>query len=267
VTAGALYAITGEAQDTKPYRFVGLVNAIGGSVLGFRRGRSFTDGEAQATTTMSNFAALTAFGLLGTTSAVRVGNGRAISGTVVGAGLGGYLIGPRYARQPGYSATRGDVQLLHIGATLGVMTALTPVFDDNLFDRTKEQVFGLMTGGMLGGVYLVHRAWVRPYQHTTGDATITGLGATAGGLAGMGVAVLSEPSPQGTWAMITGGAILGAMAGHRVAKPARASGATGAPDTAGRSPRRQAAVLFTPGTLALAAAGVPGRHAAVTIRF
>jgi hypothetical protein len=157
--------------------------------------------------------------------------------------------------------------LLHIGAILGVMTVLTPLIGSDLLDRGGPTVAGLMTAGMLGGMYAAHREWVRPYQHTTGDAAITSLGTAAGALAGMGLVVLASPSDQVSWAMVTAGSILGSIAGHRTANPARAVASNRTSSVDGPSTRRRASVEFTPGSLALAAAGVPGHHAALTIRF
>ena len=72
-------------------------------------------------------------------------------------------------------------------------------------------------------------------------------------------------------AMVTGGSILGAIAGHALASPRRENRNT-APGSSdretGAAPRsRRATLTFAPGNAALVAAGVPGDHALIRIRF
>jgi len=254
VGAGTLFLLAGDKPDYKTYAIVGLGSALGGSVYGFKRGRRLTDGEAASAMTFSTLTTLTSLGLMGTAGVYDRDNSRAVVGVALASLLGGYAIGPRYARQPGYSATKGDVAMLTLGATLGTMVSVTALGNEDLWDEHGHAAFGVLTAGIVGGAYAAHRLWVRPYENTTGDAVMTSLGALAGGLAGGGVVVLTEPGFTGGMAIVTTGAILGSFAGHYIADAPRAVG-------------RRVSLDLSPTALGLAMARVPGRHAAITVRF
>jgi hypothetical protein len=254
--AGTLYLAAGDGPSYKTYALLGLGSAIGGSVYGFKRGRRLTDGEAASATTFSNFATLTSLGIMGMAGAYeRQDNARGVVGVALASLLGGYALGPRYARQRSYAVTKGDVATLSLGATLGEMVAITALGNDNFENIDRVGGFGMLTAGMLGGAYVAHRVWVRPYDNTTGDAGMTSLGALAGGLFGAGIIVLTEADNFSTaMGVVTSGAIIGSVLGHRLANAPRAH--------AGR-----VSVGFSPTALGLAAARVPGKHAAITFRF
>jgi hypothetical protein len=261
IASGVLY-MAGKDFRGDTYAAAGLAGALGGAVAGFKFGRGLTDGEAEAATTVSNFAALTTLGLAGTFGVAR-DDRRAVVGPMIATGILGYTLGPSYPRRAGYTVTRGDIQLLTLGATLGVLAAVTPVADTGANDQA---IFAAATVGLLSGIAITERTWVRGYDHSTSDATQVTLGALAGGLMGGAVAILSKPPPSATTGLIAAGGILGAVAGHSFARPTRAGA-----QRLGLSPTRGffhgAQLELNPAELALSAGRVPGRHAIVTLRF
>ena len=262
IVSGLVYMAAGDDAGGNTYAAAGLAGALGGTVAGFKFGRRLTDSEAEAATAVSNFAALTTLGVAGTLG-LPSDDFRAVVGPMIATGILGYGLGPNYPRRAGYTVTRGDIQLLGLGATLGVLAAITPVVDNNVGEQAG---FAAATAGFLGGILITERNWVRGYDHTTSDATQVSLGAVAGGLMGGAVAVLSKPPPTPTMALISGGAILGAMAGHSLARPALA-GARQVGLAPTRGPFRGARLELNPAELALSAGRVPGQHALVTLRF
>ena len=259
--AGLSFAMAGEDVQGKTVAAVGLAGSLGGAIAGFQRGRTLTDSEAEASTAMSNFATLLTFGLAGTSGLLGEdadeGAVRGLVAAMVGTGLVGYAAGPNYPRRARYTVTRGDIQLTSLGSTLGAALAVIPLFDT---DPSIEVGFGVATAGFLAGTYLAERNWTRKYDHSTGDATQTGLGATAGALMGSAAAVLLEPNEQTTYGLVVGGATVGALLGHNLAAPARAG-------TSRVSSRVGSRVRFEPLGLGLAAGRVPGRHALISLSF
>lgn len=267
-SSGLLYTVAGDSADGKTYRALGLLGALGGAVSGFRHGRGLTDGEAQAATAFSTFAALTTLGLAGTTGLLRDADSvdaklRATVGASVATGLIGYLWGPRYPRTARYAVTKGDVQLLTLGATLGVMAATTPIVDA---DPEPELGFGIATAGLVGGIFAADRLLARPFDHTTSDATQIGLGALAGGLMGTAISVIAEPNATGTMALVTAGAIGGAILGHKLTAPRRAEARSSRMPQPGAH-LGDASIELNPMGLALSAAGVRGPHALLSVHF
>lgn len=267
-TSGLLYAFGGDSLNGKTYRGVGLLGALGGAAAGFAHGRRLTDGEAKAATTASSFAALTTFGVAGTTGFLPAddaneGNVRTTVGAAVGAGVAGYLLGPAYPRRARYAVTKGDIQLLWLGATVGVMLATTPIAES---DVSEQLGWGLATGGFLGGILAGDRLFARPFDHTTSDATQVWLGAIAGGLMGSALVVLAEPDANMGLAFVTAGTIAGAAIGHKLTAP-RPVGTRPAATQSGATRRRGTSVEIDPAGLALGVAGVPGRHALLRVTF
>lgn len=248
--AGLMRAFGGGDVHQKTYSGIALGGAVMGSAVGYVRGRGLTDGEAHAAMTASTFAAGTVLGIVGAFGPERESAERTVAGSMVAAGLAGYLLGPNYPRRARYTVTAGDVRLLTIGAVLGVMAGVTPFVNAN-------DTRGLFASGTIGGITgigLAERGWARPYDNSTGDVTQTWLGTIAGGLLGGAVTVLVAPEEAAVaMGLITGGAVGGAIAGHSFAKPAPA--------------KRLGAWRFTPENLAFAAARVPGRHALLALSF
>ena len=249
---GLLRAFGGENVDQKLYSSVALAGAVGGSAVGYIRGRGLTDSEAHAAMKFSTFGAATAFGIAAASGLFEQGESaeRAVAGSMVAAGLAGYLLGPRYPRRARYTVTAGDVRLLPIGGLLGAMTGAT----FTVATEQEEPIGAAATLGGLAGIYLADRLWARPYDHGTGDVTQTWLGTIAGGLLGGAVTVLVEPDePTVPMALITGGAILGAIGGHGIAAPRRAPART--------------SLRLHPENLGLAAARMRGLHPLVSLTF
>jgi hypothetical protein len=262
--AGLLYAFAGERSHENTYTGIALAGALGGTIAGFGLGRGRTDSEAEATTTISNLAALTAAGVSGATGAFE-NNGveRSVVGGIVAAGLAGYALGPNYPRRARYAVTRGDVQMLSTGALLGAAAAVTPFADS---DAESEIMFAAATSGMLGGVLFSDRLMVRRFDYSTSDATQVGLGLAAGALLGGALVVLIDPSDTAVgMGLVTLGAIAGTVAGHHLADPPRAGAArVGSARIPGV---RNARWQVHPTAVAFGLGRVPGRHALLTLRF
>lgn len=259
-TSGLIYA-SRASVGRKTYSGIGLAGALGGAILGYQRGAGMTDAEAEATTTISTLAAATGFGLTAAIGGLDDHDARAAVGTAVGAGLVGYFLGPNYPRRASYTVTRGDIQMLSLSSVIGAAIALTPIVDSQI---EEELGFGLTTAGLLAGALVGDRALVRAFDYSMSDATLVQFSAVAGGLMGAAVAVLAEPQPEGVMALVTGGAILGAVAGHNFANPPRGRSASALQiDRALGSAR----LVVDPSALALAAVKTPGRHAVVRLAF
>jgi hypothetical protein len=259
IGAGLTFVLGGDDVDGRNVAAAGLAGSLGGAIAGFQRGRNLTDSEAEASTSISNLAALTTFGVAGTAGLVDnsdEGTGRGVVAATIASGLVGYAVGPEYPRRARYRVTRGDIQVTGVGGILGAAIALTPVVDT---DVSAEVGFGLATAGLLAGTVAAERAWARAFDHTNWDATQTQLGLAAGGLMGAAAAVLGEPDPQVTYALVVGGATLGAILGRNLAAPARAGSAA--------PPRVGSRLTINPAALGFAATGVRGQHALVSLSF
>lgn len=258
---GVLYVLAGSDPGPKEYATAALLGGLSGTVYGFRRARPMTDAEVEATTAFSTLGAVTAFLAEGTLGVYGDDPpAQAEVAPILASAVAGYAFGGRYVRRSSYGVTQGDVELLKLGAGLGALAGLTAVANTSVSNSVG---FGVTTAGFLGGALLTHYKWVRPYEHSTGDATQVDLGATAGALLGMGMAVLTKPAPQGTFAMLTVGAIGGAIAGHAIANAPRAG--TRRADASGSSPAES--VEFHLENLVSVATRQPGAHPLLTIRF
>lgn len=233
-----------------------LAGAIGGTVVGFRRARPMSDGEAAASGLAADLAAVTAFGINGMLGAfdekteripepgepiVENDNletkAKVAIASAIGAGVAGYLIGPRYARRASYNVTAGDVSMVYTGAMLGAMTAVSTLPDD-VAERTG---FAVTTVGVLGGALLADRFMVRRADRTSGDGTLAQLGAVAGGLMGGGIALMARADRQVAMALIASGGTAGLVLADRSIGPAPDAGPVGGVLTTGAMmPRRDA---------------------------
>ncbi|HEX7019192.1 MAG TPA: hypothetical protein VF159_04230 [Gemmatimonadaceae bacterium] len=240
-----------------------LIGGLGGSILGYQLGRGLTQSEAQAMSTGSTLAALGAVGVTGSIATFD-SDGRLPAGVGVAAGIAGYMLGPSYPRRAQYTVTAGDIQMLRLGALLGVMTAGTPIIDAKVGHRAASAI---LTAGLVAGVWAGDRVFVRPYDHTQSEASLVSLGAVAGGL--MGIALpLAARSGSGTLYMLmgTGGAILGTLGAEQMVAPRRAGAAT--PIRTGDGRRGAATRLrFDPTAIALAAAKANGKHSILSYSF
>lgn len=271
--SGLYYAVTGDegedeccVEDSGNERagaFVGFTGALAGAIGGYHFGKGLTDSEAWSATAFSNFSAATTLGLIGTL-ADESSDERALVAVTVGAGLAGYAWGPNYPRRSSYTVTRGDVQMLNIGAALGVMTGLTTVLESD----NRRLGFGVTTATMLGGIALADRYWVRKFDHSASDASQVYLGMLAGGLIGAGGLVLAESDePTVVLGTVTGTMLAGAILGQRMATPARAGeNRTGFIPSINQRLARSG-VSLDPTALVMAASKMPGHHSLVRIAF
>lgn len=268
----AYYAITGDEGESdccvednsgRAHAFVGFAGALGGAVAGYHFGKGLTDSEAWSSSAFSNYAAATSLGLIGTLASDS-SNGRLLAAVTVGAGIAGYAWGPNYPRRSTYTVTRGDVQLLNVGATLGGMAGLTPVIEaDN-----RRLGFGVTTAGMLAGIVLADRFWVRRFDHSASDASQVYLGMLAGGLIGAGGLVLAETdNATAIVGTVTAGMLAGAIAGQKLATPAPAGGTRLGQLRWINDRLGGAKVSVDPSALAMAASKVPGQHALLRLTF
>ena len=262
VAMGTMYLFVGEDGDSRSFAAAGLAGALTGQFIGFDLGKRMTDSEAQATTTLSTYAAATALGITGASGLINeVDDGRGAIGAIVAAGLAGYVLGPRYPRRASYTVTKGDVLILSTGAVLGVGATAVPFIGGDIDEQT---FFAATTAGLLTGLYLVERNWVRKYDHSSQDATETWLGMGAGALMGAGIAVLAETKAQGTVGLLTGSGLMGALIAHNLINPERAGTRLGQ-SSSRTSTRGRFSVNVS--NFALGLARVPGAHPIVSLRF
>jgi hypothetical protein len=242
-----------------------LSGGIGGSLLGFNRGRTLTNSEAAATMTMSTLAAGAALGTAATVGLIDDGNDNAenvASGAILAGGIAGYALGARYPRKASYTVTAGDVSIVRLGAILGAMAAVTPFTD---LDRPDEKLIaGVLTTGWVGGAFIADRIGAKRFNYSLGDSRMVALGALGGGFIGAALPIMAE-SESGVFTLgaITGGAILGAFATHGMTEPARQGSLIRNQGANGNS----AKVQFQPEGLLLAAAKQRGNHTLLSIRF
>ena len=262
---GLLYTAAGDVDD-KTYSAVGLAGALGGAIAGYHYGKRLTDSEAEATTSFSNFAAATAFGLSGATGIAQHShnNGRTVVAAVLAGGALGYGFGPLYPRRATYTVTRGDVQMLTIGGLLGAAAAFTPFANERNAD--SQAAAGAATAGFVAGIVAADRLVSAPFDYSTADASQVSLGVAAGALMGGAAAILTKPSSEVTLGLITAGGILGAIAGHKFAEPARAN-STALRVGARGSSRSDATLQLNATGILLGAARVPGQHGIASVRF
>lgn len=237
-----------------------LVGGIGGSLIGFNRGRTLTNSEAQSAMTASTLGAGTALGLAAMTGLAE-DNDHAASGAVLAGGIAGYVLGPGYPRRAGYTVTAGDVSLIRLGAILGTMAAITPIVDSNVDEKVAA---GVATLGWVGGALITDRIASKPFNHSVGDSRMIGLGALGGALVGAALPVMTE-ADNATFIMgsITGGAILGAFATQSMMAPPRQSSLLRSAESNAGTGR----VQLQPEGLLMAATGQRGNHTLLRIRF
>jgi hypothetical protein len=174
-----------------------------------------------------------------------------------GAALAGYPLGAIYARHAPYNVTAGDVYALYVTTALGAAAALPFVVGGDRDDRANAVALaaGGVVGALAGDRFLVRRA-----DHSRGDGMLLGLGAGAGALMGSGLYALINPEDRhgsaAIWSFAAAGGIGGLALTERYAAPDRDAGRTAS-----------SRIRFTPGSLALAAAGVPGRFPVLNVSF
>ena len=217
-----------------------LAGALGGTIVGFQQARGLSDGEAASSGFFADLGALTALGIGGTSGAFKGrktvvpyqggsytttdnslrGPGKAAVGAAIGAGIIGYVVGPRYAQRAAYNVTAGDVSVAFTSAVLGGFAA-SSLIGDREDDSPK---YGVATAGVLAGAFLADRGLVRRADRTSADGTLVQLGAVAGALMGGGIAVIAKAETRGTLALASIGGLLGRLAADGIIQPARDAG-------------------------------------------
>lgn len=239
-----------------------LAGGIGGSVVGFQRGRNLTNSEAQAAMTGSTLAAGTLAGLSGTFG-VATENNHVVSGALLIGGTAGYLFGPEYPRRAGYTVTAGDIDLVRLGAILGTFAAFTPIVSNKNIDT--HVAAGVATAGWVGGALLADRLAAKPFNHSASDARMIQLGALGGALIASAFPIMAK-SQNATFNMgaATGGAILGAFVAQNMMDPPKQGTSYIAPSHDSPAPRR---FELDPTGLAMTLTKQRGNHSLLRITF
>lgn len=239
-----------------------LIGGIGGSMVGYHRGRTLTNSEAQAAMTASTLLAGTVLGTGTATGLIGENADRAASTAILAGGIAGYVLGPNYPRRAGYTVTAGDVQMVRLGALLGTAAAITPFVDAN--DMGPKSVAAILTAGWVGGALIADRVTAKPFNHSASDTRMIYLGALGGALMGSAFPIMTR-TESGVFAMsaITGGAILGTFATQRMMDPAR-EGSIVRNSTGNASNGR---VQFSPEGLLMTATKQKGHHSLLRVRF
>lgn len=252
VIGGALqYAMTGK-HDYAAGAFFGSVLGTAGALT---LGKRLLPGAAMASMFGADAAAV-----LATSTMYALNDDAAHARTRVTAGaaaaIAGMQLGAMYASYAPYNVTAGDVQTLWTTSLIGAAAAGTAVANGN--PGTRRSVFTLMGGG-LAGLVAGDRLLVRRFDHSRSDGSLVSLAGVAGALMGGGVAVLVGSSDRFNAATTALGAV-GAAGGVVMAE--RWLGAR--PDAGRRLTQR---LTFTPQSLALAAAGLPGTYSIASYSF
>ena len=237
-----------------------LIGGIGGSTVGYYWGRRLTDSEAHSQTHGSTFLAATTAGIVGSLGGFDHDvNGRAVSGALVAGGVLGYPLGLRYPRHAHYTVTAGDVDLVPLSELLALGVVGVPLIDSHI---DAHAIGGILTAGLVAGAIVGDRVFVRPFDHTEGDATLVWLGALAGGLIGAAPPVIAQ-SDDAHFALgsVTLGALLGTVAAEHLVEPRRAGGLSA------RVGRRGPSLEVNPLGVLGAVTQRPGVYPMVSLRF
>ncbi len=245
-----------------------LAGAFAGAFTGTVLAKPMTDAEAEGINFGAGTGLLFASGILAATKGETAkGDARLIGGmTLAGLATGGY-IGHEYASRVPYTVTSGDLTGLAAPALVGVLAGLTiaqpsasssvtasaalttlgmaaGLFAGDWFfvrrwDMTPEQGW-LLNGGTIAGAGLMTAPFLLGNQKDAG--VLFGAAAVGGALGAWGITQLSSFAP-------------GTMRSRPALGPSRVSDARTGP------------VQFDMTSALMAAGGVPGRHAVVSIRF
>ncbi|HET9426630.1 MAG TPA: hypothetical protein VFO55_14805 [Gemmatimonadaceae bacterium] len=260
LTIGALGA---DSLSEDAVAITALIGGIGGSILGYQRGKRLTHGEAQAAMTGSTLLAAGTLGLGFMGGLVKEGDGQAASAAVLAGGIAGYVLGPKYPRNAPYTVTAGDVGVVRLGAFLGSLAAITPFVDSDIDGKAAA---GILTAGLAGGAIVADRIGAKPFNHSISDSRMIYLGALGGALMGVALPVMTQ-SDNATFVMtmVTGGAIAGSFVTQNIMKPSREGSAAFTP-SGNSSNRASSRIEFSPEGLALAAAKQRGMHSVLRVR-
>ena len=251
---GLLYALDASEDGQAAGIFTG---ALAGTAAGLYFGQGMTQAQVAGAGFGMDALGLVTAGYLGAAGSFneRDQASRLAAAGVVLAGLTGAPLGALYPRFVGYNVTAGDVSTLWFTGGLGALGASTLIANS---DPTAGQIMLTLASGFIAGTVAGDRLLVKRLDHSTGDASLVGLGAAAGALMGAGVSVLID-TDRSNEALIAGLATLGGIGGVAAAEYYS-------------SPRHDAGRLATrlklsPTGLALAAARREGVHPILSVSF
>lgn len=231
-----------------------FLGSFGGAAAAVAFGRGMTEGEVAATVFGADLAALG--GLAATHIVSPSASGASRAGVAALAALAGYPLGYWYARGAPYHVSAGDVNTLWTSTAIGATAAGAFVANGSPSPRT---VAAVLTAGAVAGAVLGDRLLVRRWDHSPEDGQMVALGATAGGLMGAGVAVLTGATHERVSPATAAFAALGAAGGILFVETWKAP-----PGDAGAKLARLE--LNAGGALAVAA-GVRGSHSLLRWTF
>ena len=255
-----------------------FVGSLAGTVAGVYFGNELSLAEVQAANFGADALAIVALGVTGAMNGFESGSGisrRTSVATIAGAGLVGYPLGVMYPGRVRYNVTDGDVITLYASGGVGTLLGLA------VAEATKAAGSGRLLGvglGFAAGAVAGDPLLVRRFDHSFSQGLLVVLGGAMGSLMGAGVYALASDDRSNDAALATLAALGGAAgimgAGYFSAPPddARSGGqpaAPAAPRTSPTSvpPTSSSRLQFSPTAAALAAAGVPGRHPILSVRF
>jgi len=257
-------AMVSSLNRSAPRRVAGaaLLGGLGGTAAGLAIGGGLTPGEAAATVFGHDLAYLAALALTTTSDPDPFDERSASMGRVAGtwslAGLGGLALGRLYAGNTDHQVTVGDVESLWLTAGIGALAGATAVADEAPEPQTAAMA---MLGGALLGTVVGERALVRRRDLTPIEGRQLALGAGAGALMGIGIAVLTvgkaEAGSSLALGFATGGAVAGTLLTTRYLQPAADVGRYGA----------LSRLRVDPLAIAAVATGRAGRHTLLSFTF
>ncbi|MBI1809163.1 MAG: hypothetical protein HYR75_04635 [Gemmatimonadetes bacterium] len=185
-----------------------FIGSFAGMASGLVAGGRMTDGEAAATRFGGDLAALIGYGFGGAGTSAHASRDGGLA--AVGAAIAGLPLGYWYAHQASYRVTGGDVAALWTSAGIGAAAAGTFVANGS---PSKATVASALAGGALVGAFAGDRFLVRSYDHSLEEGQVVALGATAGGVMGAGIGLLTAASHERVSGVTVGFGALGATAG------------------------------------------------------
>lgn len=247
-----------------------LAGAFAGALSGTVMGRTMTDAEAEGLTFGAGTGLLFASGLLAATKGESSKGDARLLGAFALAGLGtGSIIGYNYASRVSYTVTSGDLTGLASPGIIGMLAGLT-IARPTSSSASVTSAAALTTAGLAAGLLAGDWFFVRRWDMTPRQGWILNLGTLAG------AALMTTPfwlgdqrDPGVLFGAATVGGLLGAWGvtqlsdfapGTMRARPASRT------TRVARGPGDDA-VQFDVTSALMAASGVPGRHALLSIRF
>lgn len=245
-----------------------FIGGITGTGLGLGIARNMSEADAVGAGFGADISALIAWGtteaLTGEPRCTQDANGffdckdrisdKAQVSLILGSGLLGYPLGVLYPRNARYNVTPGDIQMLYATTGLGILAGVSFLPES---PKTSTAYAAATAGGVVG-LIAGDRFLVRRFDHGRSEAGRVMLGTGAGALMGAGIAALINTdldSPQLVFGMATAGGLLGLIVAETYV------------DATADAGRRGARISFNTASILSMAAGTPGNHSLITVRF